>query len=166
VANLGQPRKLSGLKARLNLAWLSIPNVPLIEIHAVPAKQLAVFLLKGASAMVFLLRVNVFHYGLELTRAHRKRAISPLPEKTAIASVKRFDPFRGCLLYLFDELSLGNSSRQRRDNVNVIGNTPDAHEFGKPDDSRVATQCLHGVREIPTACDREFGLHDNLCHYR
>ena len=34
------------------------------------------------------------------------------------------------LLYLFDELSLGNSSRQRRDNVNVIGNTPDADEFG------------------------------------
>jgi len=25
---------------------------------------------------------------------------------------------------------LGNSSRQRRDNVNVIGNTADAQEFG------------------------------------
>ena len=28
------------------------------------------------------------------------------------------------------ELSLGNSSWQRRDNMNVIGNTTDAHEFG------------------------------------
>ena len=108
----------------------SIPNVPLIEINAVPAKQLAVFLLKGASTMVLLLIASTAcNCTIELTRTHRKGAISPLPEKTAIASVKRFDPFRGCLLYLFDELSLGNSSRQRRDNVNVIGNTPDAHEF-------------------------------------
>ena len=95
-----------------------------------PAKQLAVFLLKRASAMVLLLCLDILHHGIELTRTHRKGAISALPEKTAIASVKRFDPFRGCLLYLFDELSLGNSSRQRRDNVNVIGNTPDADEFG------------------------------------
>jgi hypothetical protein len=49
--------------------------------------------------------------------------------KTAIASVKRFDPFRGRFLYLFDELSLGKSSRQCRDNMNVIGNTADVHEF-------------------------------------
>ena len=87
--------------------------------------------------MVLLLRLDILHHGIELTRTHRKGAISPLPEKTAIASVKRFDPFRGCLLYLFDELSLGNSSRQRRDNVNVIGNTPDAHEFG----TEVAADC-------------------------
>jgi len=80
--------------------------------------------------MVFLLRVNVFQYGLELTRTHRKGTITPLPEKTAIASVKRFDPFRGCLLYLLDQLSLGNSSRQRRDNVNMISNTTNAHHFG------------------------------------
>jgi hypothetical protein len=66
-----QPRKLSGVSIQRGF---SIPNVPLIEINAVPAKQLAIFLLKGASAMVFLLRVNVFQYGLELTRAHRKRA--------------------------------------------------------------------------------------------
>ena len=102
-----------------------------------PAKQLAVFLLKGASAMVLLLRLDVLHHGFELTRAHRKRAISPLPEKTAIASIKCFDPFRGCLLYLFDELRLGDSSWQRRDNVNVIGNTADAHEFG----TEIAADC-------------------------
>jgi len=86
-----QPRKLSGVSIQRGF---SIPNVPLIEINAVPAKQLAIFLLKGASAMVFLLRVNVFQYGLELTRAHRKRAIPALPEKAAIASIKCFDPFR------------------------------------------------------------------------
>jgi len=59
----------------------SIPNVPLVEINAVPAEQPAVFLLKGASAMVLSLRLNVLHYGIELTRAHRKGAISSLPEK-------------------------------------------------------------------------------------
>src|SRR5882757_8379357 len=115
----------------------SIPNVSLIEINAVPAKQLAVFLLKRASAMVLLLPLDILHHGIELTRTHRKGAISPLPEKTAIASVNRFDPFRGCLLYLFDQLRLGNSSWQRRDNVNVIDNTPDAHEFG----TEVAADC-------------------------
>jgi hypothetical protein len=66
-----------------------------------------------------------------------KGAISSLPEETAITSVKRLDSFRGYLLYLFDELSLGNSSRQRRNNVNVIGNTADAHEFG----TEVAADC-------------------------
>ena len=125
------PKIHQALKARSQFHQVfSIPNVPLIEIDAVPAKQLAVFLLKAASAMVLLLRINVFQYGFELARAHRKRAISALPEKPAIASIKCFDPFRGCLLYLFDELSLGNSSRQRRDNVNMISNTANAHHFG------------------------------------
>ena len=41
--------------------------------------------MKRASAMVLLLRVNVMDYGLELTRAYRKRAITALPEKPAIA---------------------------------------------------------------------------------
>jgi hypothetical protein len=53
-----------------------------------------------------------------------------LPEKAAIPSIKAFDPFRGCFLYLFNELSLGSSSRKCRDNVNVIGNTADTDEFG------------------------------------
>ena len=39
------------------------------------AQQPAVFLLKRASAVVLLLRVNVSQYGLELTRAHGKGAI-------------------------------------------------------------------------------------------
>ena len=36
-----------------------------------------------------------------------------------------------------DKPSLGNSSRQRRDNVNLIGNTSDVHEFG----AEVAANC-------------------------
>ena len=79
--------------------------------------------------MVLLLRVNVLEHGIKLTRAHRKRAIPALPEKAAIASIKRFDPFRGCFLYLFEELSLGDSPRQRRNDVDVVSNTADAHEF-------------------------------------
>jgi hypothetical protein len=33
------------------------------------------------------------------------------------------------VLYPFDQLGLGKSSRQRRDNVNVIGNTAHAQGF-------------------------------------
>jgi len=80
--------------------------------------------------MVLLLRLDVFEHGIQLTRTHRKRGVAALPEKAAISSVKRFDPFRRCLLYLLHELSLGESSRQRRDNVNVIRNTADMHKFG------------------------------------
>jgi hypothetical protein len=130
-------QKAPALKARFNLEVASVPNIPLIEINAVPAKQLAVFLLKGVSAMMLLLRLDILHHGIELTRTHGKGTISPLPEKTTIASVKGFDPFRRCLLYLFDEASLGNSSRQRCDNVNVIGNTPDAYEFS----AEIAADC-------------------------
>jgi hypothetical protein len=38
--------------------------------------------------------------------------------------------FRGSLLYLLDQLSLGNGSRQRCDNVNMISNTANTHDFG------------------------------------
>ena len=79
--------------------------------------------------MVLSLRLNVLQHGMELTRAYRKRAVATLPEKAAIPSIKRFDPFRGCFLYLFDELRLGDSSWQRRDNVNVIANTTHTQNF-------------------------------------
>jgi len=80
--------------------------------------------------MMFLLRVDVLQHCIELARAHREGALIALPEKSAIASVKRFDPFRGYLLNLFDELSLGNSSRQPRDNMNVISNAAYVHQIG------------------------------------
>jgi hypothetical protein len=89
-------------------------------MDAVPAQQLAIFFLKRASAIVFLLRVNVLQHGLKLTLAYRERAITALPEKAAIANAKRFGPFRGRFLYLLNELSLGKSSGQRRHNVNMI----------------------------------------------
>ena len=56
--------------------------------------------------MMLLLRLDVLQHGLELARAYRKRAIPALPEKAAITSIERFDPFRRCFLYLFDQLSL------------------------------------------------------------
>jgi len=107
----------------------SIPDVALIEIYAMPAKQFTVFLLKCASAMVLLLRFHVLQRGVKLTRAHRKCAISTLPEEAAVARMKRFDPSGRCFLCLLDELSNGNSSRQSCDNVNMVGNTADVHEI-------------------------------------
>ena len=80
--------------------------------------------------MVLWLRLDVLQHSGELTLAHRKCAIAALPEEAAIASLERFDPFRGGFLYLLDELSLRKSSRQRSHNVNVISNTADMHEFG------------------------------------
>ena len=37
---------------------------------------------------------------------------------------------------------------------------------GEPDDSRIATQRLHGELGIPIASDREFGLHESYVHCR
>jgi hypothetical protein len=56
--------------------------------------------------MVLSLRMHVLQHGFQLTRAHRKRAIAALPEKAAVASIKCFDPLRGYLLYLLDEVGL------------------------------------------------------------
>ena len=56
---------------------------------------------------MLLLPLDILQYGLQLARAHRKRAIPALPKKSAIASIERFDPFRRCLLHLLDQLSLG-----------------------------------------------------------
>jgi hypothetical protein len=87
--------------------------------------------------MVLSLGLDVWQHGIKLAGAHRKRGIAALPEKAAIARVKLFDPFRGRFLYLLDQMSLRNSSRQRRHNVNVISNTADAHEFG----AEIAANC-------------------------
>jgi len=57
----------AALKARFSV---SIPDMPLIEIDAVPSQQLAVFLLKSASAMVVWFRLDVLQHSLKLTRAH------------------------------------------------------------------------------------------------
>ena len=80
--------------------------------------------------MVLQLIRDVSQNGFKLTWAHRKNAITALPEKSAIASVECFDPLRRELLDLLDQLSLRQSSWERGDNVNVIGNTSDVHEFG------------------------------------
>ena len=37
---------------------------------------------------------------------------------------------------------------------------------GEPDDSRIATQRLHGEPGIVIACDREFGLHGSYVRHR
>ena len=85
--------KKPALKAPINGHVRSIPNVAFVEINTVFAQQLAVLLLKRASAMVLLLRLDVLQHRIELTRAHRKRPVSALPEKAAILRLKRFDPF-------------------------------------------------------------------------
>ena len=83
--------------------------------------------------MVLLLRIDVFQDRLRAGSGSPKtRHIRPAAAwtKPAIASINCFDPFRRCLLYLFDQLSLENGSRQRCDNVNMISNTANAHHFG------------------------------------
>ena len=102
-----------------------------------PAQQVAEFLLKRASAMVFLLRLYILQHGIELARAYRKRAISALPQEPAITSINCFDSLRRYFLDLFDQLGLGKCSRQRRDDVNVISNTADAHKFS----TKVTADC-------------------------
>ena len=89
--------------------------------------------------MVLLLRLHVLQHRFQFTRAHRKRAIAALPEKAAVASIKCFDPLRGYLLYLLDEISLGNSSGQRGDDVNVISHTADADKLRTRSRQIVAT---------------------------
>jgi len=49
-------------------ALSSIPDITLLEIDAVLAQQLAIFFLKGASAMVLFLPVDVLQHSIELTR--------------------------------------------------------------------------------------------------
>ena len=80
------------------MAIALVPDVPLVELDAVLAEQLPVFLLKRPRAMVLLLRLDVLQHAVEVTRAYRKRAVAALPEKPAILSIKRFYPFRGICL--------------------------------------------------------------------
>jgi hypothetical protein len=67
------------LKARLNQGVASIPHIMLVVLDAVFAKELAIFFLERAFAMVFLLGLHVSTEGVELSRAHRKGAVAALP---------------------------------------------------------------------------------------
>ena len=67
--------------------------------------------------MVLLLRLDVLHHGIELTRAHGKGTDNPAARKNRDSVLLRFDPLGedvGEGLVLFDELSLGNSCAARR----------------------------------------------------
>src|SRR5437773_2443502 len=149
----------------------SIQNVSLIEINAVPAKQLAVFLLKGASAMVLLLPPDILHHGIELTRTYRQGA--PYPRcailrdsriRQVMCGIRRptLQPVRG------PRLSLSQRERMKvRDCFSVAARVRTrllatrCRALGEPDDSRIATQRLHGQPGILTAFYREFGLHSS-----
>jgi hypothetical protein len=133
---------------------LLIPNISLVEINAVPPQYFAVFLLKRSSAVVLWLRVNVLQHILELAGAHRKRTIPALPEKGAIPSIERFDPFRRCFLDLLDQVSLRKSSWQCGDNVNMISHTADAHKF----DANVTADC----REVSVHARPHVGIKPGL----
>ena len=52
IARQATPKAFGGVSSA---GAFSIPDISLVEINAVPAQQLAVFLLEGASAVVFLL---------------------------------------------------------------------------------------------------------------
>jgi len=87
--------------------------------------------------MVLFLPIDIPQHAIDLTQAYRKCTLSVLPCERAITRIKRFDPFRGRLLDLLDELSLGKRAWQGRNNVNVIGNTADMHEFS----AHIAADC-------------------------
>src|SRR5437667_274777 len=87
--------------------------------------------------MMLLLRFHVLQHSIKLAWAHRKGPISALPEKSAITRVKRFNPFRRRFLDPLYQLSLRDGSRKRGDDMNMISNTADAHEFG----TEVAADC-------------------------
>jgi hypothetical protein len=108
---------------------------------------------------MLLLPVNVSPYGFELTRAHRKCAVSALPGEAAIPRINRLDPFRGRLLYLLDELGLRKSSWQRCDDMNVIRHTADVHSLSAKlaaDRGEISYACA-SARPNPAR------VHDPLC---
>jgi hypothetical protein len=113
--------------------------------------------------MVLRLPVDISQHSLELTRTHRKCAISALPRKPAIPGMHCFDLFGGRLLHLLDKLSLGNSAWQGGGNVNVIGIAADAHEFG----TVVAADCCEISMHVwPHVCIEPgftiFGAEDDM----
>jgi len=102
------------------------------------------------------LRLDVLQHGIELARAYRKHGEATLPEKAAIPRIKCFDPFRGCFLYLFDQLRLGDSSWQHRDNVNVINNTAYAHEFSAEIAADCGQICMYARRTFDSSQGSRF----------
>ena len=68
-----------------------------------------------------------------------------------MARLKTLNPFRGCLLYLFDHLGLGKGSRERRHDVNVTVYLPG-----------FATQVAADRREIGVHAEADGGVEPRL----
>jgi hypothetical protein len=101
----------------------------------VPAKQLAVFLLEGASARCSHWLTLRTERGPRLSLCQRER------------------------MKVRDCFAVAPQVRTRLPATRY-------QALDEPDDSRIAKQRLHGGPGIPTAFDREFGLHDNYVHRR
>jgi hypothetical protein len=69
------------------------------------------------------LSLEVLQHAIQLTRTDGNGCISALPEKVAVARLKRLDPFRGRFLHSLNHLGLRKRARQCRDDVDVIGHT-------------------------------------------
>jgi hypothetical protein len=54
----------------------SIPRITFVILDAVFSQEFALFVLKGAAAMVFLLGLHVSEEHVELARAHRRRDVA------------------------------------------------------------------------------------------
>jgi hypothetical protein len=74
------PSRLSAESA-IQTVVPSIPHVALVVVNIMLAQELAIFFLKRAAAVMFLLGFHVFYHGVQLTRADRKSSIAALPIK-------------------------------------------------------------------------------------
>ena len=75
--------------------------------------------------MVLLLFRDVVPHGFDLRKANRKNSVSILPAEIPQVCAFGFDPERGATLYFLDHFCRLASTRERREDMNVIFNTSD-----------------------------------------
>ncbi len=126
----------------------SVPNVTLVDLHAVLATQRAKLVLKRHLAMMLFLRRDIIANLFDIRLANGERAVSALPVKVPVTWSLFLHPFRRTLLRFFHKPRDGDSAGQIAQDVNVILDAVDEDGF--------ASDVLHHARHVSVQAGAEF----------
>ena len=116
-----------GLKARS--MPLSIPNIPLIEINAIPLQERTKLVLKTLLRMMRLLPVDVRAQRAQIRGTNGKHTVPALPLEATELVALRLQPLRRPRLQIADEVCDGQAPRQPNCQMEMIGHAADPITF-------------------------------------
>ncbi len=116
-----------GLRARP--IHISIPQIPLIELHSIFLKKCAELILKRLLAVMHILTIDVIGQRTQVSRPNREGSVTSLPRELRQVGRLGFEPFGRGRFELLHYLRDVRRARQANREMNVVRNPSYAKAF-------------------------------------